>query len=522
MNSVTPFNGSEIDINSTADGLPYSETLGESGDTIATSYDNTDNPSQITLTSGSTTLQQFSYSDEPSGSVASETDTPASSEEPADYAYDAQDRVTLMTPGSGSSLDYGYDPSGNATTLPTGATGSYNDASELTSSSQGGTTTSYAYNADGERTQEAAGGTTTMAASYNGVQELASYDDAAADMSSATYDGDGLRQSAFIAGSSETFTWDVSGTLPRLLMDSTNAYVYGPGDTPIKEINLSAGTVHYLVSDQLGSVRGIVDSTGDLDASTSYDAWGNPETAGGLSSYTPFGYAGGYTDPTGLSYLINRYYDPTTGQFLSVDPLVGETDQPYQYTGDDPINDTDPSGQFPCVSLHCFTDTVSSGYNTVKGVVTSGYNTAKGVVTAGASWVGRHKAVAGVALGVTAFVTGGLSLAAEGTAAVALGFGSVATGGAATALDLQSCLNHVGPTAACVASALGLAATGGALPELGVAAKLWNEGPAGWKLLTGFAGVYAGSWSTLIDIVAAQSQAQSRGYATQDPCSFQS
>ncbi len=42
--------------------------------------------------------------------------------------------------------------------------------------------------------------------------------------------------------------------------------------------------------------------------------------------------------------LINRYYDPSTAQFLSIDPLVAETGQPYQYAGDDPVNGSDPSG----------------------------------------------------------------------------------------------------------------------------------------------------------------------------------
>lgn len=41
---------------------------------------------------------------------------------------------------------------------------------------------------------------------------------------------------------------------------------------------------------------------------------------------------------------VGRYYDPATGQFLSVDPLVDETGQPYAYTGDDPVNGVDPSG----------------------------------------------------------------------------------------------------------------------------------------------------------------------------------
>lgn len=41
---------------------------------------------------------------------------------------------------------------------------------------------------------------------------------------------------------------------------------------------------------------------------------------------------------------IHRYYDPATGQFLSVDPLVAVTQQPYAYVGDDPLNETDPLG----------------------------------------------------------------------------------------------------------------------------------------------------------------------------------
>lgn len=41
------------------------------------------------------------------------------------------------------------------------------------------------------------------------------------------------------------------------------------------------------------------------------------------------GYVGGTTDPTGLVHLGAREYDPTLGQFLSVDP-INDTDDPAQ------------------------------------------------------------------------------------------------------------------------------------------------------------------------------------------------
>jgi RHS repeat-associated protein len=127
-------------------------------------------------------------------------------------------------------------------------------------------------------------------------------------------------------------------------MDSRSAYLYRDGVTPIEQVNLSTGGITYLVADSLGSVRSTVNSSGSLSGATSYDAWGKPQASGGLASATPFGFAGGYTDPTGLIYLVNRYYDPSTGQFLSVDPEVRTTLQPYAYTQGNPVSQTDPAG----------------------------------------------------------------------------------------------------------------------------------------------------------------------------------
>jgi RHS repeat-associated protein len=51
-----------------------------------------------------------------------------------------------------------------------------------------------------------------------------------------------------------------------------------------------------------------------------------------------------HTHPPGPVYLIGRYYDPQTGQFLSVDPAVEQTLEAYLYAGDYPVNSSDPNG----------------------------------------------------------------------------------------------------------------------------------------------------------------------------------
>jgi len=47
-------------------------------------------------------------------------------------------------------------------------------------------------------------------------------------------------------------------------------------------------------------------------------------------------------------FLNNRYYDPTLGNFISVDPLVGKTGTPYLYGAGNPSTLSDPSGLAAC------------------------------------------------------------------------------------------------------------------------------------------------------------------------------
>ena len=77
--------------------------------------------------------------------------------------------------------------------------------------------------------------------------------------------------------------------------------------------------------------------------------WGTPSNAfGDGTGNTPLQYEDTYTDPwTGFVYDMARWYDPGTGQFMSTDPLVDQTLQPFAYAGDDPANGSDPTGLSP-------------------------------------------------------------------------------------------------------------------------------------------------------------------------------
>src|SRR3712207_7921458 len=82
--------------------------------------------------------------------------------------------------------------------------------------------------------------------------------------------------------------------------------------------------------------------SGNPVATNSYDPWGIP----GAANQGRFGYTGQTWIPElGLWYYKARFYSPTLGRFLQVDP-VGYDDglNLYAYVGNDPVNHADPSG----------------------------------------------------------------------------------------------------------------------------------------------------------------------------------
>ncbi len=157
------------------------------------------------------------------------------------------------------------------------------------------------------------------------------------------YDGDGLRKTKTTSGQRTHQAYDLTGSLPQIITDGPTAYITGPGGLPIEQIT-AAGTVRYFSQDQLGSTTALTDALGVTVQSYGYDPYGQL-TSATPTIENPFRYAGQYTDDaTGFQYLRARYYDPTTGQFLSRDPLESSTLQPYSYADNNPTNATDPTG----------------------------------------------------------------------------------------------------------------------------------------------------------------------------------
>jgi len=72
----------------------------------------------------------------------------------------------------------------------------------------------------------------------------------------------------------------------------------------------------------------VVDGSGNVVNNYSYDEWGNIlSKTEGISN--PLKYAEEYyDDESGLIYLRARYYDPTTGHFITRDSYEGQINNP--------------------------------------------------------------------------------------------------------------------------------------------------------------------------------------------------
>lgn len=115
------------------------------------------------------------------------------------------------------------------------------------------------------------------------------------------------------------------------------------GEAPLK------ATPFYYQLDHLGTPQELTDFSGEIMWSAKYRAYGNLAVLDVSEIDNPLRFQGQYFDAeTGLHYNRHRYYNPSTGRFLTPDPvkLVGGLNS-YQYVPN-PTGWIDPLGLTGC------------------------------------------------------------------------------------------------------------------------------------------------------------------------------
>jgi RHS repeat-associated protein len=268
--------------------------------------------------------------------------------------FDPTGRRLSLTHSLGQTLLFSqamsYDAAGNRTSaaishaqalLTQAATAEYNTANQLT---RFGNKT-YTYDANGNRlTETDASGTTTF-----------------------TWDArDRLKSLVLPSGESHVFTYDFTGqliqrrrvaggveTIERYVLDDlTNVAYRSSGNTQTSYLTgryfdrlygqVTGSTASFAITDGIGSVVGWADGAGAVTSRSMYEPYGATTS---IDAPDTFQFTGRIRISGNLYYYRARFYDATTGRFLSEDPIgmVGGLNV-YRYAEGDPISLVDPLG----------------------------------------------------------------------------------------------------------------------------------------------------------------------------------
>ncbi|WP_158581437.1 LamG-like jellyroll fold domain-containing protein [Actinomadura spongiicola] len=305
-------------------------------------------------------------------------------------AYDDLGRIANDTLKNGqgavvASLAYTYDDNDQTTSkTTTGTAGAaedtygYDHAGRLTSWTRGGTTTRYEWDDSGNRIKAGDTAATfdernrritdgTVTSTYTPRGTLASKQAPGAPATTYTFDAfdrlvafgstaytyDGLDRIA--TRDDTTFTYAGLGTDP--VADGLTRYARGPSDEPLATAR--GLDTRVLLSDKHDDVFGTFDPNAALTTltdSVSYDPFGAPTATTGTKP--GIGYQGDWTDPaSGQVNMAARWYDPSTGSFLSrddwtLDPTSTSANaNRYTYANGNPNDNTDPTGHWAVAAV---------------------------------------------------------------------------------------------------------------------------------------------------------------------------
>lgn len=254
------------------------------------------------------------------------------------YAYDSRSSLVSTTYPDGHTERFSYDRTGvrsavwrddQSTAYAVNAVGQPVSAGTI----------KYDYDRDGNRTSDGRS-TYQYDARHRLVRVVAPNDRV-----TFRYDPFGRRQEKTSAAGRMSYVWDGFNLAADVADDGKlrAEYVYGEGADELVAIR-HEGETRYVIRDGLGNVVALTDDAGRRVEQYDYESFGatTPKAGAGYRHL----FAGREFDgETGLYYFRARYYDPSTGLFMSPEP-AGWTlgADAYQYAYNNPASYKDPLG----------------------------------------------------------------------------------------------------------------------------------------------------------------------------------
>ncbi len=265
------------------------------------------------------------------------------------FTYDDLGRLlTAQLPPSGTILrtyQYDYDRFGNRWAQTVTAGSGYNGSLSLDTTSNRITSPNFTYDGSGNLINAGAG--TSFA--YNPENFMTT-----ASSTSYNVDTQGRRVRKTAGGVTTDYFYSGSVVIAEKQGSTWTDYVFFGDQRIAKQTGSTLPAATFLHTDHLGSTRVCTDANGNSTGTCDYEPFGEFQNVTTCSALpTNYRFAGMEWDadagPNGLYHTWFRYYDPTQGRWMGVDPLAGSPDNPqslnrYAYVLDDPVNLIDPAG----------------------------------------------------------------------------------------------------------------------------------------------------------------------------------
>jgi RHS repeat-associated protein len=315
-------------------------------------YDNLSRLLSVVHQKTGTTLDGATYTVDAAGNRTSKGDLRAGVT--SNYTYDAIYELTKAMQGGSTTESYTYDPLGNRLSSLGVPSYTHDSSNELTAKT--GTTYTYDYNGNTLAKTDSTGTTTYTWDFENRLKSVTL--PGAGGIVSFKYDPFGRRIYKSSSSGTSIYAYDGDGAT---LIEETNVtggvvarYAQGLNiDEPLAV--LRSGTTSYYQGDGLGSITSLSSAASALNNTYTYDSFGRLTNSTG-SLTNPLRYTARDLDAeTNLYYYRARYYDPSTGRFISEDPLgFSAGSNFYSYVGNDPTDRVDPLGLFACKDCKTF------------------------------------------------------------------------------------------------------------------------------------------------------------------------